>query len=296
MTMIKRPGGIIAAGGVLFLAGAGFQAWSPGSGSALMAAELAGAPTAQLDFETYRTTVEPIFMREREFVGIRGACVSCHTWQTSTPLKLENLQVGANGQVYWTEEQSRRNFEVVSALVVPGRPEVSRLAVKPLAQSAGGAPDHTGGKFWDSTNDPEYRAIADWIRAGAGAEFTAAPAPPPLDFEFFRTCVQKIFLDQRPGLVKCASCHTGGSNGFARTIGDGRDFWNEEESRQNFAVIQRLVDRGNPEGSRFLKHPLALEAGGDNMHNGGRRWQSRDDPEWQMLAAWVMGESPRCVL
>ena len=35
---------------------------------------------------------------------------------------------------------------------------------------------------------------------------------------------------------------------------------------------------------------IRLEAGGDYAHNGGRRWTSQDDPEWQMLAAWVRGE------
>ena len=39
---------------------------------------------------------------------------------------------------------------------------------------------------------------------------------------------------------------------------------------------------------------MAPEAGGDNYHSGGRRWFSQDDPEWQMLAAWVRGEEPQC--
>ena len=25
------------------------------------------------------------------------------------------------------------------------------------------------------------------------------------------------------------------------------------------------------------------------------RWLSQDEPEWQMLAAWVRGEEPRCL-
>jgi hypothetical protein len=32
------------------------------------------------------------------------------------------------------------------------------------------------------------------------------------------------------------------------------------------------------------------------MHAGGRRWRSQDDPEWQMLAAWVQGATPRCAI
>jgi hypothetical protein len=42
--------------------------------------------------------------------------------------------------------------------------------------------------------------------------------------------------------------------------------------------------------SRFLLKPLHPDGGGSYAHNGVRRWQSRDDPEWQMLAAWVRGE------
>ncbi len=84
------------------------------------------------------------------------------------------------------------------------------------------------------------------------------------------------------------------ARGFARTIPDGRADWNEEESRQNFAVIERYVEPGYPLMSRFLTHPLAPEAGGDPYHGGGRRWFSQDDPEWQMLAAWVRGEASTC--
>jgi hypothetical protein len=55
-------------------------------------------------------------------------------------------------------------------------------------------------------------------------------------------------------------------------------------------VITRLVVPGNPVESRFLLKPLHPDAGGSYAHNGVRRWQSRDDPEWQMLAGWVRGE------
>ncbi|WP_419937811.1 hypothetical protein [Candidatus Palauibacter sp.] len=35
---------------------------------------------------------------------------------------------------------------------------------------------------------------------------------------------------------------------------------------------------------------------GDYFHGGPRRWDSTDDPEWRMLAAWVRGETPECVV
>ena len=46
----------------------------------------------------------------------------------------------------------------------------------------------------------------------------------------------------------------------------------------------------------ILTHPLDPHAGGDNFHSGGRRWRSQDDPEWQMLAAWVRGEETSCAV
>ena len=96
--------------------------------------------------------------------------------------------------------------------------------------------------------------------------------------------------------MECVNCHGGGGRGFAQTLPEGRDYWNVEESRENFEIIQRYVEPGWPLSSRFLTHPLAPEAGGDGYHGGGRRWNSQDDPEWQMLAAWVRGEAPSCTV
>jgi mono/diheme cytochrome c family protein len=251
-----------------------------------------------LDFQVYRTAVEPIFVKPRGGYGPgRAACVTCHV-HNGTPLRLQPLQEAGDGAVYWSEDQSRRNFEAVSRLVVPGQPETSRLLRKPLAVAAGGVPFHVGGKFWETTADPEWRAIAEWVRS---ARPTAGPVaaertPPDLDVEFFRACVQRIFLNKREGLAECVHCHGVEPRNFARPIPEGRTFWNLEESRQNFEVLRRFIEPGQPLMSRFLTHPLAPEAGGDHFHGGGRRWLSQDDPEWQMLAAWVRGERPNCLV
>jgi hypothetical protein len=55
-------------------------------------------------------------------------------------------------------------------------------------------------------------------------------------------------------------------------------------------VIARLIVAGNPEKSRFMLKPLHPDGGGSYAHNGVRRWQTRNDPEWQMLAGWIRGE------
>jgi hypothetical protein len=54
--------------------------------------------------------------------------------------------------------------------------------------------------------------------------------------------------------------------------------------------MKRVVMPGN-EKSRLLVHPLAEKAGGDFFHNGGKHWSSQSDPEWQILRAWVLGDT-----
>ena len=68
------------------------------------------------------------------------------------------------------------------------------------------------------------------------------------------------------------------SSASPRSPASGRSAWNEEEARQAFRVIARLIVPGNPEQSRFLLKPLHPDGGGSYTHNGPRRWQSRDDP------------------
>lgn len=249
------------------------------------------AVTAGLDYEYYRENIEPLFIRPRggPMPG-EAACVMCHTWQTNIRFKLEALQETEMGGVFWSEEQSRRNFEVVSRVVEPGDPDNSRLLLKPLTPAAGGLA-HSGGTYWESRDEVEWQVIADWVRA---ASRVARPTPPNVDFDFFRYCVQPMFVNPAPGMVNCTNCHGGGGiTGFARPPANGRD-WTEAESRQNYETVMRLIIPGDPDGSRFLLKPLVYEAGGEYAHNGGRRWTSKSDPEWQTLAVWVRGEAAGC--
>jgi len=266
----------------------------PGSQPRQNAAPQAAAPAAGdaahgLDFEAYRTNVEPILLRQRGgFVGSDSPCVACHTYQASTPLRLEPLG-GAGNQPGWTEEQSRRNLQVVSRLVDPANPEASRLLRAPLSPAAGGT-RHSGGVFWDSRDHPEWRAIHEWVSAATpeAGERPPAAAGPAVDFEFFRHCVQPLFVSARADAVACSRCHAGD---FARPIPRGQTTWTEEESRRAFEAILHFIEPGDPEYTRFLHKPLHPDAGGDLMHNGPRRWTSQADPEWQALAAWVRGEA-----
>ncbi|HUR32235.1 MAG TPA: cytochrome D1 domain-containing protein [Vicinamibacterales bacterium] len=111
---------------------------------------------AQLNFEVYRTQVEPLFLVKREG---NARCVDCH----APGAGLLRLQVLPEGVYTWTEEQSRKNFEAVARFVVPGTPRASRLLRHPLARDAGGDAFHGGGKHWTSLDDPEYQTIAAWV-------------------------------------------------------------------------------------------------------------------------------------
>jgi cytochrome c5 len=258
--------------------------------TALALSSIAGAVSATQAFpnpaavETYRKTVESVFMKDRGgTVPGRAACVMCHTWQTSVRFSLETPATDAG----WTLEQSRRNFDVIAKLVNTAKPEESRLLRKPLTPEAGGL-GHTGGAYWTSRSDPEYVAVLNWIRSLPADKYVPAPES-TLDFEFFRACVQPVFSSPREGHIRCSNCHSVGIIGFAPVPRTGGT-WSEPEAKGAFQVLSRLIIPGNPEQSRFLLKPLHPDGGGSYTHNGPRRWQSRDDPEWRMLAEWVRGE------
>jgi hypothetical protein len=121
----------------------------------------------------------------------------------------------------------------------------------------------------------------------------SSPTPSvSLNYEFFKTRVQPIFLAKRPGHARCISCHSSPTAAVLhlQPLPPGSTTWNEEESRKNFEQAVGLVVAGNLM-SPLLVHPLAEQAGGDFFHSGGKHFNSQDDPEWQTLKAWVFGQT-----
>ena len=112
-------------------------------------------PVTALDFEYFRTRVQPILLHKREGLA---RCYVCHS--QGTPLVIQEMSPGAT---MWNEEQSRKNFEVIRRVVVPGNVKASRLLMMPLAAEAGGIDFHPGGKHWDNQDDPEFRILAAWV-------------------------------------------------------------------------------------------------------------------------------------
>ena len=112
----------------------------------------------RLSYDTFKAKVQPIFLAARSTNG-NARCYACHA--RGAGAYLEPLPPGS---ATYSEDQSRRNFDRVSRLVVPGDPLKSILLTNPLATEAGGSAWHEGGKHWMSQNDPEWQTLAAWVR------------------------------------------------------------------------------------------------------------------------------------
>jgi hypothetical protein len=121
------------------------------------------------------------------------------------------------------------------------------------------------------------------------AQEPGSSVPSVLDFEFFKTKVQPIFLAKREGHTRCVSCHSKGTPMRLEALSPGAATWTEEQSRRNYQVVRTKVVPNNLLSSRLLMQPLASEGGGTFYHSGGKHWNSFLDPEWQTLANWVCG-------
>jgi hypothetical protein len=126
---------------------------------------------------------------------------------------------------------------------------------------------------------------------GSMTKVEGQTASPSLDYEFFKTKVQPIFLTKRDGHARCVACHTVNNAPFKLVpLSPGAATWNEQQSRMNFELVKRVAMPGFLE-SKLLIHPLAEEAGGDDHHGGAQQFSSKQDPAWQILRAFVMGET-----
>jgi hypothetical protein len=125
----------------------------------------------------------------------------------------------------------------------------------------------------------------------ASGEIGAQPkSKPQLDYDFYKTRVEPIFLKKKDGHTRCVVCHSE-SNNFLKleALPHGAKTWTDEQSRRNFETVSKLVNPGQPMVSRLLMHPLAPEGGGDVFHSGGRQFASTKDPDWKAIAEWVNG-------
>ena len=123
-------------------------------GLLLPQAPASSSASPSLDYDTFKTKIEPIFLAKRPG---HARCVSCHS--SGTAFRLQPL---AAGSTTWTEEETRKNFESVKRVAVAGNAK-SRILLHPLAEAAGGDFFHSGGKHWQSQSDPEWQTLRAWV-------------------------------------------------------------------------------------------------------------------------------------
>ena len=134
---------------------------------------------------------------------------------------------------------------------------------------------------------------AGLLSQAQSAPAASSTASPSLDYEFFKTKVEPVFLTKRPGHTRCVICHTTNNAPLHLVpLSPGSKSWNEAQSQQNFTLIKRVAIPGSMD-SPLVKHPLAEEAGGDPHHGGGQQFASQQDPAWQTFKAFVMGDKAK---
>src|SRR3989442_798886 len=73
----------------------------------------------------------------------------------------------------------------------------------------------------------------------------SAAASASLDFEYFRTKVQPIFLAKREGHARCIACHSAATGMRLEPIPAGSATWDEAAARKNFDTVRRMVVPGS---------------------------------------------------
>ena len=135
--------------------------------------------------------------------------------------------------------------------------------------------------------------LRNWSLAAAATlalGATPALADTTVNYDFFKARVAPIFLKKRDDHVRCYVCHSENNTAFKlEKLKDGATNWDDEQMHRLFDTVSKLVVPGDPMHSRLLLQPLALEAGGNPYHSGGRQFSGKNDPNWKILEQWVKG-------
>lgn len=130
------------------------------------------------DYATFASQVSPM-------LGKRCAAGNCH----GSPGNVLYLTCGDSG------DQARWNYFAVSDYL-SADPQASEVLRRPLDPNAGGV-YHEGGGVFESTSDPDYKALLEWAKAKGG--------PPAQDdnFMFFAHRVQPMLVKKGCMIIGC---------------------------------------------------------------------------------------------
>src|SRR5262245_58353351 len=110
-----------------------------------------------------------------------------------------------------------------------------------------------------------HRMFLTRIAGLAMLALAGAASAQSLNYDVYKAKVEPIFLKKRPSHARCVVCHAGAGNAFRlERLQQGVTNWTDEQSRKNFEVVTKLINRSDVADSPLLKHPLAPEGGGDD--------------------------------
>jgi len=235
----------------------------------------AGAADPTLDLSFFRERIEPV---------LQSVCAECHAGKGQGRFALIARAPG----VKIPEAESQKNFETVSKLVKPGKPDKSEFLLKPLAVADGGAVHKGGDRIFKGT--PAHKAWLDFIGGAKGTAPAAAMASSPgqPDLGYFVANVEPVLLGV------CAQCHAAPGKGqFSLVVRAPGVRPSGADHRANFETVLRLLTPGKPERSLFLMKPLAERDGGAK-HQGGDRISKgdRNHTAWTEFIHGVKGPPP----
>ena len=216
-----------------------------------------------LDFEVYRTRIEPIFLKERAPNEGAGMCVNCHA-------RIATRHAAA-AAVRGREGAGRRSSR--GRISKPWHVSSSRVtsSEERARHSSAGAGRRRrrrstpGGKFWTTQDNPEWQAVSAWMKsANAGARRRRRRAPHRRSISsIFRTRVSTDLPGEAPGTRRGASPATRPASRGLSPLAEGAT------SLDRRAVAAEL--RGVAAGRRAGRPDRQPSADAPAGQDGGRR-------------------------
>ena len=133
---------------------------------ALMLLQQPALSRASLDYEFFKARIQPILTAKREG---HARCVSCHA--SGTPMRLQPI---APGNATWTEEDARKNFDIIRLRVTPGNPAKEQTPDAPAGRRGRRGSDSRRRKALDVAERPR---VADTRRMGQRREYERNRSP-----------------------------------------------------------------------------------------------------------------------
>ena len=79
-----------------------------------------------------------------------------------------------------------------------------------------------------------------------------------LDFQTYKSKVEPLLLEKRPGHARCVTCHSTGTAFRLQPLPKGQTAWSDEQSQKNFEMVKKFVRTGNPTLRGATRLPLRI--------------------------------------